>query len=174
MGKFTQFKVQLASLTEGHHEQDFAIDSEFFKNMENTDVHAADVKVHMDLEKRGDAYDCAFHCTGKLQVPCDRCLEPLDIDVDTVYHIIVKYGDEYDDASDDILIIPQQNTSLNVAYMLYDTLLLTIPIRHVHPAGKCNRAMAEVLNRHSRTGDPETDDAMDGVDDSDTDSESED
>lgn len=165
MGKFTQYNVQLASLADGHHEQDFEIGTEFFKNMENTEVLESDVKVHMDLVKRGDLYDCTFHCKGELKIPCDRCLDPLLHEVDADYHIVVKYGEEYNDESDELLVIPYSNNYLNVAYMLYDTILLTIPLRHVHPQGKCNRAMAAALNRHSaRTSDPEAAESMEEID----------
>ncbi len=164
MGKFTAYKVELASLKDGHYEQDFEIDSEFFKNMENTDVLSADVKVHLDLEKRNDVYDCTFRCNGMLQVPCDRCLDPLDHEVDTEYHVVVKYGDSYDDGADNLLVIPYSNSYLNVAYILYDTILLTIPLRHVHPLGKCNRAMADALRKHRRSSDEEAEEAMEEVD----------
>ncbi|MDE5552651.1 MAG: DUF177 domain-containing protein [Muribaculaceae bacterium] len=160
MGKFTAYKVELASLPDGKHEQDFVCDTEFFKNMEHTGILKSDVKVHMDLEKKNDAYDCTFHCKGTVTVPCDRCLDPLDIEVDTDYHIIVKYGEEFDDESDDLLIIPYSNSNLNVAYMLYDTILLTIPLRHVHPLGKCNRAMASALNKHRANIDDEAEDVL--------------
>lgn len=148
MGKFSAYKVELASLKDGHYEQDFVCDTEFFKNMERTDIQHADVKVHLDMEKKHDAYDLTFHCKGVVTVPCDRCLDPLDIDIDADYHVVVKYGETYDDGSDDLLVIPYSNTYLNVAYMLYDTIVLQIPLRHVHPMGKCNRAMAAALNKH--------------------------
>ena len=164
MGKFTAFKVQLASLPDGHHEQDFEITTEFFKNMENTDIISSDVKVHLDLVKKNDTYDCRFHCKGMLQIPCDRCLDPLDHEVDTEYHVIVKYGENYDDGADNLLVIPYSNSYLNVAYILYDTILLTIPLRHVHPLGKCNRAMADALRKHRRSSDEEADEAMEEAD----------
>ncbi len=161
MGKFTAFKVQLASLHDGHHEQDFEITTEFFKNMENADVLWSDVKVHLDLIKKNDTYDCTFHCKGMMHIPCDRCLDPLDHEVDTEYHVIVKYGEDYDDGADNLLVIPYSNNYLNVAYILYDTLLLTIPLRHVHPQGKCNRAMAAALSRHKTGGDEMDEDQFD-------------
>ena len=164
MGKFTAYKVQLASLQDGKHEQDFEIGTEFFKNMENSDIVNSDVKVHLDLVKRHDTYDCTFHCKGVVQVPCDRCLDPIDIEVDTDYHVVVKYGDNYDDGADNLLVIPYSNTFLNVAYILYDTILLTIPLRHVHPLGKCNRAMAAVLSKHRGSGAEDEDGAMDDFD----------
>ena len=139
--------------------------------MENTDVLNADVDVHLDLTNKNGLYDLAFTCKGKLQIPCDRCLDPIDHEVDTTYHITVEYGDSYNDASDDLLIIPNSDTYLNVAYMLYDTILLTIPLRHVHPLGKCNRAMAAALNKHKARGAEEDEEEMVdtniGLDDSD-------
>lgn len=164
MGKFSAYKVQLASLADGRHEQDFVCDTEFFKNMENTDVVSSDVQVHMDLEKKHGSYDMTFTFKGELQIPCDRCLDPMLHEVDTTYHITVEYGDSYNDASDDLLVIPSTDAWLNVAYMLYDTIVLTIPLRHVHAPGKCNRAMAAALHKHSAGGDSDVEEALDEVD----------
>ncbi|MCH5218471.1 MAG: DUF177 domain-containing protein [Muribaculaceae bacterium] len=160
MGKYSAFKVQLASLQPGKYQQEFVCDTQFFKNMENESVQNADVQVHLDLENRNGLYDLKFILKGLVQVPCDRCLDPIDIEIDTTYDIKVEYGDDYDDASDDLLIIPADNPYLNVAYMLYDTILLSIPMRHVHPLGKCNRAMAAALNKHKVRGADEEDEEM--------------
>ena len=169
MGKFTAYKVELASLRDGKYTQEFECDTPFFKNMENGDVVNSDVKVHLDLTSRNGLYDLAFTLKGVVQVPCDRCLDPIDIEIDTTYNIKVEYGDAYDDASDDLLIIPTSNSYLNVAYMLYDTILLSIPMRHVHPLGKCNRAMAAALNKHKAKGidDEELVDTEIGLEDTD-------
>lgn len=148
MGKFSAYKVDLAGKADGTYEQDFEIGKEFFENMENHDVLNADIKVHMVMEKKNDVYNCVFHCEGILQIPCDRCLDPMDHEVNTDYRVAVKYGDNYDDGADNLLVIPFSNKYLNVAYMLYDTILLTIPLRHVHAPGKCNRAMLEALRKH--------------------------
>ena len=153
--------MELASLKDGHHEQDFEIGKEFFENMENPDILDADIRVHMDLEKKNGVYDCAFHCVGEVTVPCDRCLDPLEIPVDTVYRVTVKYGDNYDDGADNLLTIPYDNKYLNVAYILYDTILLTVPIRHVHPQGKCNKTMLDALRKHRRSDDGEDTDGED-------------
>ena len=172
MGKFTPYKVELASLPEGMHTQEFVCDTQFFKNMENTDVAHSDVNVHLDVTNKHGFYDLAFTLKGVVQVPCDRCLDPIDIEIDTTYNIKVEYGDSYDDASDELLIIPSSNSYLNVAYMLYDTILLSIPMRHVHPLGKCNRAMAAALNKHKAQSDMDEEEMVDteiGLDNTDND-----
>ena len=68
-----------------------------------------------------------------------------------LYHISVRYGDEYNDESDDLLVIPEADNYLNTAYMIYDTVVLSIPIKHVHPMGKCNRQMSAMLKKHRAT-----------------------
>ena len=37
---------------------------------------------------------------------------------------------------------------MNVARIIYDTVMLTIPIKHVHPEGECDEEMQEQLNAH--------------------------
>lgn len=148
MGKFTEFKVQLKSMSEGTHEFEYHLDKAFFTNMESADVHDADVDVKLIVTHKGDLYDMSFTFKGTLTLLCDRCLDDLLFPVDTAYHITVQYGDEYRDESDDLMIIPESDPYLNVSYIIYDTVALTIPMKHVHSMGKCNRAMSAMLRKH--------------------------
>ncbi len=151
MGKFTAFKVPLKSLPQGVHEFKYRLDKTFFINMESDDIHDADVSVQLKLNHKADIYDFCFTVEGEVTLQCDRCLDDLIFPISTSYHIVVKYGEDYDDSSDDLLVIPESDNSLNVAYMLYDTVALAIPIKHVHPTGKCNRQMSAMLRKHSAT-----------------------
>lgn len=151
MGKFSEYKLPLKSLSVGVHEFDFHLDKQFFVNMESADIHGADLDVHLKVNYNGDFYTLDFHIVGELTLICDRCLDNLQFPVDTDYHIVVKYGDDYNDDSDEVLELPESDTSLNVAYMIYDTVVLTIPIKHVHPMGKCNRQMSALLKKHRAT-----------------------
>lgn len=146
----------LKSLPLGKHTFEYHLDKQFFVNMENADVRDADVKVDLEVNHGNDAYQLAFHLTGTLTVLCDRCLDELPLDIDATYDLTVKYGDDYDDESDTLLIIPESDNYLNVAYMIYDTAVLAIPPRHVHPQGKCNRAMS-ALNKKYLVKDTEDD-----------------
>ena len=151
MGKFSAYKLPLKSLGIGTHEFEYHLDKQFFANMESSDVHDADLSVHLTVTYKGDFYDLDFHITGEVVLICDRCLDDLHFPIDATYHIVVKYGDDYNDDGDEVLEIPQSDSSLNVAYMLYDTVELAIPIKHVHPMGKCNRQMSALLKKHCAT-----------------------
>lgn len=155
MGKFSAYNLPLKSLAPGTHEFEYRLDKAFFENMESADIHDADLDVKLTVVFRGDVYDLNFHITGNVVLLCDRCLDKMDFPIDTQYHIMVKYGKDYNDDSDELLEIPESDNYLNVAYMLYDTVALAIPIKHVHPLGKCNRQMSALLKKHRANPDSE-------------------
>lgn len=156
MGKFTEFKLPLKSMPIGTQVFEYKIGKQFFVNMENNDVRNADIDVKLTVTHKNDFYELDFETTGDVTVACDRCLDDLHLPVETSYHTIVKFGEDYNDDNDDFLVIPESDNYLNVAYMLHDTIVLAIPIKHVHPLGKCNRAMNALLKKHRSTAiDPE-------------------
>lgn len=148
VGKFTEFKIMLKSMPKGTQTIEYHIGKQFFVNMENNEVRDADIDVKLTVNHNGDFYELDFNVTGSVTILCDRCLDDLVLPIDAPYHTIVKYGESYDDSSDDMLVIPESDNYLNVAYMIYDTIMLAIPIKHVHPLGKCNRAMSALLKKH--------------------------
>lgn len=161
VGKFSEFKLQLKSMPEGVERFDYHLDKTFFMNMENADVREADLDVKLTVVNRGGIYNLDFAITGSVTLLCDRCLDDLVLPIDAPYHIAVKYGDCYNDESDELLEIPESDNFLNVAYMVYDTVALVIPIKHVHPLGKCNRAMSAILKKHRAHSIDDDEEALD-------------
>lgn len=152
MGKFSAYKLPLKSLSEGVHGFDYKLTKQFFADMENVDVRNADLDVHLAVTVKNGDYTLDFTITGNVTLLCDRCLDDLVLPIEAHYSINVEYGDDYNDESDNVLIIPSSDNYLNVSYMIYDTVILAIPIKHVHPMGKCNRAMSAMLRKHRATG----------------------
>lgn len=169
VGKFTEFKLALKSMPVGEHNFTFHLGKEFFENMESADVHNADLTVNLGVVHKNDAYNLDFFIEGTVTLICDRCLDALEMPIEAAYSITVEYGDDYNDESDDVLIIPHADSYLNVAYMIYDTVALAIPIKHVHPQGQCNRAMSAVLKKHSPAAGSLEQDLIDEIDNLDAD-----
>ena len=69
MGKFTEFKLQLKSMPEGEHEYAYHLGKEFFVNMENDEIHDADIDVKLIATRRGDPFELNFHFTGRYPIP---------------------------------------------------------------------------------------------------------
>jgi len=147
VGKFSEFKLPLKTMPEGTQVFNYHLDKQFFENMESTDIHDADLNVELTVTHKHGLYSLAFVVAGTVTLICDRCLDDLIYPIDATYNITVKYGDDYSE-TDDQLIIPESTPTLNVSYMIYDTAVLAVPLKHVHPAGKCNRAMSALLRKH--------------------------
>ena len=149
MGKFSAYKLPLRGMARGTQQFEYTLDSEFFRNMESEDILRGNVKIDLSVNCKADYYELDFTLKGVIYIPCDRCLDEMEHEVDTTYHLCVKYGDSYNDENDELLIIPENDAYLNISYMVYDTVALTIPLKHVHPVGKCNKGMTQHLKLHA-------------------------
>lgn len=141
-------------MPEGVHQFEYHLDKQFFANMESADIHDADLNVALTVTHKHDLYALDFHVSGTVTLICDRCLDDLIYPIDATYSVNVKYGADYSE-TDDLLVIPESNSYLNVSYMIFDTASLAIPLKHVHPMGKCNRAMSALLRKHRAVKDDE-------------------
>ncbi|MEF9923536.1 MAG: DUF177 domain-containing protein [Muribaculaceae bacterium] len=164
MGKFIAFKLPLKGMPNETQQFEYNLGTEFFRDMESADVLKSDVTVTLTVKHVDDAYDLNFNIKGVISIPCDRCLDAMEHEVDTIYHLTVKYGEEYSDENDDVLIIPETENFLNVAYMIYDSVILTIPLKHVHQAGKCNKGMNTFLKKHVAKSSDDDDESEENID----------
>jgi uncharacterized metal-binding protein YceD (DUF177 family) len=162
MGKFSLYNISLRGLPEGKHEFRYDLGRSFFALIDDgtAEVKKGDLKVVVSLKKTPVTFELDFDITGTVQVPCDRCLDNISMDVDTKNKLIVKFGKEYSEESDEIVIIPEDDGEINIAWFLYEFIILNLPAKRVHPPGTCNKAMSSKLNKHrvkSPGDDPEDD-----------------
>lgn len=156
------YLINLVSLKEGITEFGYKIGNGFFSPEETERVLGADVDVRLDINKRHESYRLEFTFDGKLDAMCDRCLDAVRLDIAAEWSLTVRHGDDYDTAEtgsgEEMMVIPEDCTSIDVAPMIRDTLLLSIPLRCVHADGECNKDMSAKLREHStrETEDPDS------------------
>ena len=89
----------------------------------------------------------------------------MEHEVDIDEQLFIKFGHEFREESDNMLIIPEDEGEINIAWFLYEFIALTIPIKHVHPYGKCNKEMSARLQQMSARLVDEEDDDIEFTDD---------
>ena len=152
----------------GTQDFEYVLDNEFFKNIEGEDVQKGKVNVKLTVKRTAASFELNFDLEGVIQIPCDRCLDDMDHEVKTHETLFVKFGSEYSEESDNVVVIPESDGELNIAWFLYEFVALTIPLKHVHPAGKCNKSMSAKLRKHTaRSLDDGDDEVLDAFDDED-------
>jgi uncharacterized metal-binding protein YceD (DUF177 family) len=166
LGKFDTYKIDLKSLSQGIHEYEYSLENQFFIDIDGTDVQKGKVKVLLSLKRSPVAFEMSFQINGIVWVPCDRCLDDMELLVGTQNRLVVKFGKEYAEESDEIVVIPEEEGSINLAWFLYEFIALNVPMKHIHPPGKCNKSMSSKLKKHTtKNADATDDDECDNGDD---------
>lgn len=167
MAKFSLYNISLKNLSQGIHVYEYDLDRKFFEAIDGDEVKKGNVKVELTVKKTSSTNEFNFDLKGVVQVPCNRCLDDLDLEIDSQNRLIVKLGKEYSEESDEIVIIPEDEGEINIAWFLYEFIALNIPIKHVHPQGECNRTMTSKLRKHRATNPDDEDDTIDDDQDDD-------
>ena len=166
MAKFSLYNIPLKNLAPGVHTYEYELDNKFFEAIDGEEFRKGDVKVALNVRRTSSSFELNFDIEGVIKVPCTRCLDDMKLDVDTDDRLIVKLGSEYSEESDEIVIIPEVEGEINIAWFLYEFIALTIPIKHVHPKGECNRTVSSKFKKHQAvSADDDEDDSDDIIDD---------
>jgi uncharacterized metal-binding protein YceD (DUF177 family) len=148
LGKFDSYKIPLKSLSVGDHSFEYTLDTEFFKKIDGQEVQKGKVAAKVLVRNNGRNFELIFSLDGVVKVPCDRCLDDMELPMTHSDKLIVKFGPAYAEEGEDIIIIPEVEGEINLAWFLYEFVALSIPIKHVHAPGKCNRMMSGKLKKH--------------------------
>ena len=157
-----QFKVDLKALTEEVTPLEWELDDQFFEQLEDAQLQQGSVHVSGSIRKAVGFFELELQSVGTVRVPCDRCLEMMDQPVEADLRLIVKMGSEYTD-DDDVITVDEAHPVLDTAWLIYESIALAVPIRHVHQPGDCNVSMSEKLNELSaaRSSDADAEDTVD-------------
>lgn len=153
MGKFDLYKIQLKALSDGTHSFEFELDNDFFKKIDSPEVQKGDVKTSVVLRKTANTFELKFELEGIVYIPCDRCLDEMEQSISYKGKLFVKFGADYSQEDDEVVIVPEAEGEINIAWFLYEFIVLSIPAKHVHAPGKCNKTMASRLKKHLVTSD---------------------
>lgn len=141
------YTISFSGLVIGEYEFDFEVDKTLFEEYENEDILNADVSLNVLLKKEERMMSFDFSFEGVLNVLCDRCLDPLDIDVRGVNTLFVKFGEENKEEDDDVIIISNKENKIDLSQYIYEYILMQKPMRCVHKEGECNKDMLERINK---------------------------
>ena len=162
MNYLSQYTIPFSGLKEGEHLFDFIADDRFFAGFEESEMTKGSVAVQVKLEKRSTYLRLSFALKGEVELICDRCLENYLQPIKSSYPMLVKFSETETDDGDEVIYIHPGSHQVEVAGLIYEFVVLSIPIRHVHPEGKkgksqCNQEMLHKLEEYKA---PETEQSL--------------
>lgn len=160
------FNILFASLAEGVHYFDYQIDNQFLEHFEESLVKEANTQVKVKLEKHLNWLDLQVQITGTVNTVCDICNENFDLAIEGDEALVVKFVEEIpEDEELGVVYLNLNEQTINIANILYERLMLSIPIRKTHPLDEdgnytCDPETLRYLNMEAEeaTDEEESDD----------------
>lgn len=147
MRKLKDYEISFAGLKQGTHQFDYQIDKHFLELFSFDEVNDIHQTVTVELNKKSTLMELHFRNKGTVNVICDVSAEPFDLEVTGELFLVVKFGEEYNDDEDELLILPHGEHQMNVAQYIYELIVLSIPAKRVHPDVLNGTMHSEVLDR---------------------------
>jgi len=168
MSKFEQYNIILKDLTTESRVYEYLLDDLYFKKIDSPEAQKGNVKATVTVQKKQTTFELRFNLDGEIYIPCTRCLDDMEQPIHYKEKLQVKFGDKFSEENE-IVIIPESEGSINIAWFLYEFIVLNIPIKHVHVSGECNKTMVNKLKHHitHRKDDEEDETDIDYGDESD-------
>jgi len=147
MKPLKEFTIQFVGLKVAKHHFDYQIDKKFFEYFEFEDFNDSNIKAEVVLEKKQTLLEFDFKISGNVNVNCDLSNEPFNQDIIGEYELVVKFGQEFNDDNEDILILPHGEYEINIAQYIYELIVLSIPTKLIHPGVEDGTLQSDILSK---------------------------
>lgn len=127
-----QFNIPFKGLALGEHVYEWELSEPFFEAYSESDILDGKLNVRLNLEKQYRMLVLHFGINGSVVVACDRCLDDLDMAVQVDEPYFIKFGQERKEESEEVLVIPESEYQINIADLLHDFIVLSLPMKRVH------------------------------------------
>jgi uncharacterized protein len=150
-----EFKIPFVGMQTKLYQFEYLISGTFFNDFAESAIEKCAIDVKLDVDKRENFFLLTFYIDGTIEMPCDRCLEPFDQNTFGDYEVAVKFrnDDTVENKDEDVVYISKSDDFIDVSSLIYEFILLSIPLRCAHPENEsgeseCNQ---EVLSKLSST-----------------------
>lgn len=128
-----RFKIDIQSLAFKQHEYEFESVPKFFESFENSPVSKGSWSCFLILDKSETMIQLDLKVSGLVELVCDRSLRTFDYSLEFDKHLIYKFGEEWEELDDEIMVIPRNLDQLDIGSVIFEYIILNIPMKKVHP-----------------------------------------
>jgi|TARA_B100001059_G_scaffold7738_1_gene6456 uncharacterized metal-binding protein YceD (DUF177 family) len=133
MKSLSPYLIKFSGLKEGTHNFNYELGNKFFKNFDYYDFLDAKLLANLELEKKSTLLNLKFSFSGEIDVQCDVSMESFALKLETDYSVVVKFKDNIISSDDKVVFLPAGSHSLDVSRMIYESIVLAVPQKKVHP-----------------------------------------
>ncbi len=145
MGQKRDTIVQFSGLKSGRYTYDFTLGGDFFDEYKNEEIAGGEVRFDVTLDKKERTLLFNFHFEGTLVTMCDRCLGQMTVPVKGDDTLCVKFSDEEQSDNEDVAILPENASEIDLAQYMYEYVAVSLPMQHVHAEGECDPSVTSYI-----------------------------
>jgi uncharacterized metal-binding protein YceD (DUF177 family) len=147
MNKTKEFLIPFIGLKLGKHHFEYQISKSFFEIFDYHEFNNSDIKVNVVLEKKTTLMELSFKHNGFVNVPCDMTNEEFDLPIKGKMKLIVRFGEVFNNDNEELLILPHGEYQIDIAQYIYEMIVLSVPLRRIHPGVKDGSLNTEALTK---------------------------
>ena len=145
MEKKNEFLIPVSGLALGSHSYQFEINDGFFAEREYSEIQHGKVDVSLDIDRQETLMVLHFGIEGTVRVACDRCADEFDLPIRDEREFFLKLGTENAQESDDVEVVQAEQADYDISSLVYEFIILAVPMHRVHPEGQCNPEVMAML-----------------------------
>ena len=136
MNSRREFEIAFVGLKQGVHEFEYQITDRFFEAYQQQDFENCDIQVKLFLDRNQGFMMLRFVVVGKVDVSCDRCGNPLPLDLWDEFNVLVKLVEDpeimnQEEEDPDVYYISRTESHLHLADWIYEFINLSIPFQRM-------------------------------------------
>jgi len=155
MSNRREFEIAFVGLKPGIHKFEYQVGDKFFAHYGDQDFSNCKADVKLQLDKNNGFMLLKFDVGGSADVSCDRCGNPLTLQLWDEFKLVVKMVDNPEEMNaqeedPDIYYISRNESHLHVADWIYEFINLSIPMQKMcgedeMGGSRCNKDVLEKL-----------------------------
>ncbi len=157
MNSRREYEIAFVGLKPGIHAFEYQITDKFFEAYQEQDFKNVQAQVRLSLDKKAGFMLLRFEVGGKADVSCDRCGNPLPLELWDEFKVLVKLVDDAgkmneEEEDPDVYYLSRNESHLHLADWIYEFVNLSIPFQRMCKEDEiggphCNKEVLAMLKK---------------------------
>lgn len=160
MERLRNYDIAFSGLKNGKHEFHFEIGKEFFLLFDTEqEFSKPQITAAVLMDKHSSFLEFIIDISGSVTLICDISNQEYSHSIENEIKVLVKFGSEFDDSDVDVITITENAHAFNVAQLIYEDVMLSIPMKKISP--DLSEEDLQILNKFS----PKDEDFLENAED---------
>jgi len=131
--KAREVEINIPGLKNGEHSVQEEVNDAVCERFGGLLVEKGKGVCHLDVKKTDTMMQMYFTVEVNVELTCDRSLEPFEHLIDSPHELMVKFGEEDKELSEDLMIVSRDTQTFDTAPYIFEFIGLNIPMKKLHP-----------------------------------------